>query len=914
MGLDKNIFISFCHCNYKAFLMTGGVIGEPPEYELVQTEADDRFKGEAIERLLRQTIGEIARFPLSLLLAIEAGDTLVLGARVEGLGMALSYEAIDIQAEPHRDQQPILVPILFTHKYKPAKEDLLLATLHGFVLAEATGMHVPFVKIVHGPGFSVSKLKLDGPSGPTRLTIETRQTLDRLRKQVDSATAPPMILNTHCPACQFRQRCRDEAVAKDDLSLLRGMSEKEILAQRRRGINTVAQFACTFRPKSLGIKRNKPPKQHLPALQALAVRDKKVYVVRTPELPTEGTRVYLDVEGLPDRDLYYLVGVAVEKDGQCSSHSFWADDDAGERAIWLNLLDLLRDLGDYTLFHYGSYEKTYITRMFKKYPSLDSPDTGGWATTSINVLGAIRTNVYFPVHSNGLKDVASFLGATWGGQITSGIDCIARRLRWEASRDPLMKAEIIDYNRTDCLATQRVVHFLSSLGRSDGTTTPDVVPAPEIAPDGHGRFGKIVFQIPDMDFINKCARFDYQQKKVLLRTDPEVKASLRRKQSKRRFHFRANVEILCGPATICPECGSGRLTIFRKWHTSKLLFDLKFTRGGMKRHIVRHVSGRQECLACGTTFLSGAYPKSQKIGHGLSSWAVHQHVALKLSFDDVATNVYDLFGYPLCEATARRALTRLAEIHKLTQDNMIRQLQLGMLIHADETKLGIRGGSGYVWAFSGTQVVVYLFSRSRDGTLLQETVRDFAGVLVSDFYAAYDSVKCPQQKCHIHLIRDINDDLLQNPFDEELKELARRYTRTLKPMVETIDKHGLRSRYLSKHRRDAREFLDWVTGQVAVSSVVQGYQDRIKKYGERLFTFLDYDGVPWNNNCAENAIKLVASRRRLLGTSMSESGLKDYLVFLSIYQTLRRKGLSLLKFLLSGETDLEKYVASHRRS
>ncbi len=93
--------------------------------------------------------------------------------------------------------------------------------------------------------------------------------------------------------------------------------------------------------------------------------------------------------------------------------------------------------------------------------------------------------------------------------------------------------------------------------------------------------------------------------------------------------------------------------------------------------------------------------------------------------------------------------------------------------------MGIRDGSGYVWAFSGTQVVVYLFSRSREGTLLLETIRDFTGVLVSDFYAAYDSVNCPQQKCHIHLIRDINDDILQHPFDEELKELARRYTLTL---------------------------------------------------------------------------------------------------------------------------------------
>ena len=52
----------------------------------------------------------------------------------------------------------------------------------------------------------------------------------------------------------------------------------------------------------------------------------------------------------------------------------------------------------------------------------------------------------------------------------------------------------------------------------------------------------------------------------------------------------------------------------------------------------------------------------------------------------------------------------------------------------------------------------------------------------------------------------------------------------------------------------------------------------------------------------------------ILGTnSVSEAGLKDYLVFFSIYQTLRRRGISLLRFLLSGETDLEKFVASYRR-
>ncbi len=136
---------------------------------------------------------------------------------------------------------------------------------------------------------------------------------------------------------------------------------------------------------------------------------------------------------------------------------------------------------------------------------------------------------------------------------------------------------------------------------------------------------------------------------------------------------------------------------------------------------------------------------------------------------------------------------------------------------------------------------------------------------------------------------------------------------TLKPMVETIDKHGLKTKFLSKHKKNAGAFLDWIARRDVTSEVAQGYKTRIENYGERLFTLLDYDGVPWNNNNAENALKLVASRSRLFGTSVSEAGLKDFLVFLSIDQTLTRKGISLLRFLLSGETDLEKFVASYRR-
>src|SRR5687768_1153902 len=75
----------------------------------------------------------------------------------------------------------------------------------------------------------------------------------------------------------------------------------------------------------------------------------------------------------------------------------------------------------------------------------------------------------------------------------------------------------------------------------------------------------------------------------------------------------------------------------------------------------------------------------------------------------------------------------------------------------------------------------------------------------------------------------------------------------------------------------------------------------LDRYRDKLFVFLEHDGIPWNNNNAENAIKPFASRRKILQSSFIERGLQDYLVFLSIAQTCRNKHLSFLRFLLSGK-------------
>src|ERR1035438_2145208 len=153
---------------------------------------------------------------------------------------------------------------------------------------------------------------------------------------------PDLVLNRHCGECEFRDNCRRKAVGKDDLSLLGGMTEKERKNYHSKGIFTVTQLSYTFRPRRRPKKlRDKREKYHH-SLKALAIREERIHIVGSPELKIEGTPVYFDVEGLPDRNFYYLIGVRIGDGESTVQHSLWADTIADEGKIWREFIALLQ--------------------------------------------------------------------------------------------------------------------------------------------------------------------------------------------------------------------------------------------------------------------------------------------------------------------------------------------------------------------------------------------------------------------------------------------------------------------------------------------------------------------------------------------------------------------------------------------
>src|SRR6202011_1653120 len=146
-------------------------------------------------------------------------------------------------------------------------------------------------------------------------------------------------------------------------------------------------------------------------------------------------------------------------------------------------------------------------------------------------------------------------------------------------------------------------------------------------------------------------------------------------------------------------------------------------------------------------------------------------------------------------------------------------------------------------------------------------------------------------------------------FNEEMKDLAQEFARLVKPMIETADSFGLKTRSLRKHKHSVDRFYVALCRHDYQTEAAASYKKRIDKNRDKLFTFLDHDGVPWNNNNAEHAIKAFARLRNVIGANGTPKGVREYLALLSISETCKYKGISFLDFLRSGEVDIEAFAA-----
>ena len=215
------------------------------------------------------------------------------------------------------------------------------------------------------------------------------------------------------------------------------------------------------------------------------------------------------------------------------------------------------------------------------------------------------------------------------------------------------------------------------------------------------------------------------------------------------------------------------------------------------------------------------------------------------------------------------------------------------VLHGDETGWRVNGKTYWLWCFTNAESTYYMIDRCRGSPALNKFFKkEYHGVLVTDFWAAYNAVVCAhKQKCLPHLLRDLKRTThYHHPggdwpaFAKSLKRLIRDSLRLHKrrPQLTPNTFSSLRAHLTTR----LGKLLDQPWEQKHARRLVK----RLRRHRGELFTFLDHVGVPADNNHAEREIRpAVIARKNSYGNG-SEDGALTQSVLMSVFRTLKQRG------------------------
>jgi predicted RecB family nuclease len=607
-----------------------------------------------------------------------------------------------------RNHSSQFIPIRFVPTNKLARSDKLMAGFEALALSKALGIKVGIAKIIYGDKWATFKVRAD------TISRAVNKAIGQVAALLSAPFPPDLILNRHCPECVFQSRCRKKTVEKDDLSLLANMTAKERARFNRKGIFTVSQLSYTFRPrrriKRLAAKREK----YHHSLKALAIRERKIHVVGDPQLNINGTAIYFDVEGLPDREFYYLIGVRLEGDQGIAHHNLWANKAEDEKCIWNSFLDILSGVDRPVLIHYGNFETTFLKRMRDRYGGPPEDSAAAKAiSSSVNLLTVIFAQVYFPTYSNSLKDIAQHLGFEWSASFATGLQSIAWRHEWEASADTTVREKLIAYNTDDCKAVCLVVRTLSQIGTAHSTGSEyEIIRVESLGKNPTSKWRTFKSVVADLELINNAAHWNYQRDHVFVRSGAAKRRTTKLIRSRRPVR-KAEISVVLKPPTSCPKCGKRRRRKARLF--SRTVQDLVFSRGGVKGRFVHYVFQTYNCRTCGHAYnIHEWYLHGRKWGWNVVAYFVYHIVGLRIPQRTLLQSMNRLYGCNLARSTMNEFKTGASEYYSVTKRQILDRIVNGNLIHADETRANIKGHLAYVWVLANLNEVAYILVESRE--------------------------------------------------------------------------------------------------------------------------------------------------------------------------------------------------------
>jgi hypothetical protein len=284
-----------------------------------------------------------------------------------------------------------------------------------------------------------------------------------------------------------------------------------------------------------------------------------------------------------------------------------------------------------------------------------------------------------------------------------------------------------------------------------------------------------------------------------------------------------------------------------------------------------------------------------RLGVRLGARVAQLRARQRLPIRAIQRELADVHGLRVSAGALVDLLHRVAARGAGAAGAILERVRRRAVVHGDETPWREAGRNGYIWALGSPEGERYFeHHHSRAGAVPNRMLGDgFAGVLVSDFYAAYnDTPGGRHQRCWAHLLRDVHQLAQAHPDDAEVVG----WTDRLKAVWEQVRAAATGPPEAAARRATADALLGELRALGAAYVERPGHPCRalawrLWYFQDELLTCVRQAGVPADNNAAERMLRPQAVARKISGGTRSPRGSHTRMALSTLFDTWAAHGL-----------------------
>ena len=419
----------------------------------------------------------------------------------------------------------------------------------------------------------------------------------------------------------------------------------------------------------------------------------------------------------------------------------------------------------------------------------------------------------------------------------------------------------------------------------------------------------------------------------------------------------------------CPECSKSLKGVNPFDHHDHYVRDFEKFKRGLMLVYVRHVIYRYKCPHCGK-IVSKYFGKlkNARYGIGLIAFVLYERLQRGGSWEGIRTTMDHVIHTKECVPTIKSFIDWIRKY----EDEMVEVYEAFLaaikdspFAHVDETGIPLDSTNWWLWVIVATEVVLYLPSESRGSETIKDIFHEYKGILISDFWSAYNKLNVEQQKCLQHVVTELRKISMRelDTRDKALKKLKKDNDAKARDPADINDTPKKRGRPVEQpaslppeKREKLEQTIAWsekaakqvemfanffkqawkkdgndlsvytpigrrasvAEAETRLKALVQEVEregpatadiarmiERFEKYGPCLFTYLENPDVMPDNNAAEREIRPFVIQRKISRNFISPEVMKLYCMHLSLYRTCVRNQVNyeeVILPLLKGDT------------